>query len=111
MLKTFNIKCDGANNGQKAIQMVQDKYVDQGCDMCMGGYHLVFMDCNMPIMDGFQTTRRLKTLMNQGNIKNFPIVALSALAMKEDVKRAHRSGMDAYLTKPIAKQELGATIN
>ena len=53
MLKTFNIDCHDANQGKLAIEMIEISLKNNECDQCNGGYKLVFMDCNMPIMNGY----------------------------------------------------------
>jgi signal transduction histidine kinase/ActR/RegA family two-component response regulator len=63
--------------------------------------HLVLMDLQMPVMDGLETTRRLRALQAAGRLPHFPIVALTAHASDADRKLGAAAGMDDYLTKPI----------
>jgi CheY-like chemotaxis protein len=63
-------------------------------------YNLVLMDIQMPGMDGYETTQRLRELPRP-DAKTVPIIALTANAYKEDAERALASGMDGYLAKPI----------
>ncbi len=70
-------------------------------------YDLVLMDCLMPIMDGFQATRHICALKDNGVVPaDMPIVALTAIAMKGDRERCLAAGMDEYLPKPVRKREL-----
>jgi signal transduction histidine kinase len=62
---------------------------------------LVLMDLQMPVMDGFETTRRLRALQAAGRLPAFPILALSAHAGAADRRQGAAAGMDDYLTKPI----------
>jgi signal transduction histidine kinase/CheY-like chemotaxis protein len=62
---------------------------------------LVLMDLQMPVMDGFETTRRLRALQSQGRLPHFPIVALTAHAGHADRRKSAAVGMEDYLTKPI----------
>ena len=64
-------------------------------------YDLVFMDCHMPEMDGFETTRLIRS--NKSSVLNpkIPIVAMTALAMKGDKELVLEAGMDDYLSKPV----------
>ena len=63
--------------------------------------HLVLMDLQMPVMDGLESTRRLRALQAEGRLPHFPIVALTAHASDADRKLGTAAGMDDYLTKPI----------
>jgi len=86
MLKKFGCKVDTANNGLEAIEKVNKN-----------NYHLIFMDIQMPIMDGIETTKVLKEKFNDLP----PIVGLSANALHSDKEHYKQYGMDGYLTKPI----------
>jgi CheY-like chemotaxis protein len=68
-------------------------------------YDLVFMDCNMPVMDGYEATRELRIQLGSGP-HAIPIVALTANAMAEDRQKCLLSGMNDYLAKPIRKEQL-----
>lgn len=80
-----------ANNGQEALDVLE---INQNFD-------LILMDINMPILDGIEATKRIKTLGI-----NIPIVALTANALKGDKERFIAEGMDDYISKPIVFQEL-----
>jgi signal transduction histidine kinase/ActR/RegA family two-component response regulator len=85
----------GAADGVLAISACSDAPPD-----------LVLMDLQMPHMDGFEATRRLRALQALGRLPRFPIVALSAHAGPADRNEALAAGMDAYLTKPILLDDL-----
>ena len=68
---------------------------------------LILMDLSLPVMDGWEATRRLKA---DGTTQSIPIVALSAHAMAEDRERALAAGCDAYETKPVNFPQLLETI-
>ena len=74
-----------------------------------GGYDLVFMDCHMPRLDGFEATRRIRAA-EAGSGRHVPIVALTADALAGDRERCLACGMDDYLTKPVAKAQLAAAV-
>ena len=63
-------------------------------------YDLIFMDIQMPKMDGYMTTREIRTLKNNRKA-NIPIVAMTANAFEEDKKKTFKAGMNAHIAKPI----------
>ena len=87
-----------ATNGLEALTALEKELFD-----------LVLMDVQMPEMDGFETTARIRDRerLSGGHL---PIVAMTAHAMKEDCERCLNAGMDAYLSKPIEPKELFDTI-
>ncbi len=89
---------DVAGNGKEALEM-----------LVQIPYDIILMDCQMPIIDGYETSRRIRALeakAKAGSAKVI-IIALTANAMKEDRDRCLTSGMDDYLSKPIRKEDLG----
>jgi signal transduction histidine kinase/CheY-like chemotaxis protein len=88
VLKQRNMFCDIATDGTEAIKALQDK-----------NYDIVFMDCQMPIMDGYECTARIRKM--EGNKKHTIIIAMTANAMAGDKAKCLEAGMDNYLSKPI----------
>ena len=72
-------------------------------------YDLIFMDIQMPKMDGYMITREIRTLKNNKKA-NIPIVAMTANAFEEDRKKAFDAGMDGHIAKPIDIEKLRAAI-
>ncbi|HWB84175.1 MAG TPA: two-component regulator propeller domain-containing protein [Bryobacteraceae bacterium] len=87
-----------AGNGKEAVKAFQ-----------RGSFDAVLMDVQMPEMNGFEATERIRELEQQRG-GHIPVIALTAHAMKEDRERCLSSGMDAYLAKPLKKQELLAVL-
>jgi CheY-like chemotaxis protein len=85
-----------ANHGAEALERLAESTFDA-----------VLMDCQMPVMDGFTTTRRIRELERQnGRNKRVPIIALTANVMSEDRENCIAAGMDAHLGKPIEPAQL-----
>ncbi|TNV84111.1 hypothetical protein FGO68_gene12712 [Halteria grandinella] len=109
MLKeSLKMESDKALNGLQAVQRVQARASEVSNEPCLCGmespnYRLIFMDCNMPVMDGLQATQEIRRLLPNANIK---IVALTAYTTEGFEKKCFASGMDDYKTKPIYKDVL-----
>ncbi len=73
-------------------------------------FDLVLMDCQMPEMDGYEATRRIRAEEPVDKVRRMPIVALTANVLVGDQERCRLSGMDDYLSKPVGVQELRAAI-
>ncbi|MBF0621042.1 MAG: PAS domain S-box protein [Magnetococcales bacterium] len=100
-LKRSTCRLTFANDGQEAL----DRFKADSFD-------LVLMDIQMPVMDGYQATRKMRQWQQStGRSKHTPIVALTAHAMKEDAEKAIAAGCDQHLTKPIRKKQLLEFIN
>ena len=84
---------------------VVEKLLEKGA----GYYSLILMDIQMPIMDGYATAKKIREMEN-ADIANIPIIAMTANAFEEDKKKALQSGMDAHIAKPIDISNLFETI-
>ena len=96
MLEAFGLIVDIAENGQVAVDKVQD-----------ASYDLVFMDMQMPVMDGLAATRAIRRLPGTGVV---PIVAMTANVLQQDRERCFEAGMNDYLGKPIEPALLTAAL-
>ncbi len=92
MLMEDGFKVESAENGRKALQMIVE------ADPWY--YSAVLMDIQMPVMDGYEATKRIRALPDRSRAQ-IPIIAMTANAFKEDRSRAAESGMDAYISKPV----------
>jgi CheY-like chemotaxis protein/HPt (histidine-containing phosphotransfer) domain-containing protein len=95
MLENLGHRPVAVGQGQEVIEAVKTTAFD-----------LVLMDCQMPVMDGFEATRRLRRGDAGERGKSLPVIALTAHAFKGDDEKCRRAGMDDYLTKPLRDHEL-----
>ncbi|MBI4752419.1 MAG: response regulator [Acidobacteria bacterium] len=93
LLKKLGIEADVANNGQEALDAIQHD-----------SYQLIFMDCQMPVMDGFTATREIRR--KETGSQHLPIIAVTANAMPEDEQACYEAGMDGVITKPFTPEKL-----
>ena len=96
LLSMLGITCDTAGNGEAALMR-----------MGTSRYDVVLMDCQMPVMDGYEATRRWRGMeAAEGVNRHLPIIAMTANAMAGDRQRCLDAGMDDYLPKPVTRSEL-----
>lgn len=95
MLGKMNIHCVKAYNGAQALEMVKKKR-----------FALILMDYAMPVLDGIQTTKRLRGMMNKKEIAETPIIGCSAFSSKAETFDCLNAGMKDVLTKPVHSEDL-----
>ncbi len=121
-----------AESESVSVLLVEDDRINQmlvqellkmlGCDVDVAGdgdaghraaatrlYDIVFMDCHMPVMDGYEATRRIRDDERRAGTRT-TIVALTADSLASDRARCIESGMDDFMTKPVSSSQLSATI-
>lgn len=91
-LKNMGISSDCADNGQDGL----DKYVSNS-----SSYDIIFMDIQMPVLNGVDATKKIIEYEKQENLEHTPIIAVTANALKGDRERFLLEGMDEYISKPI----------
>jgi two-component system, sensor histidine kinase and response regulator len=99
LLATFGVTPHIAANGLEGVERVQSEHFD-----------LVFMDCQMPVMDGYQACREIRRWELDTGRARVPIVAMTANAMQGDRERCLEAGMDDYVSKPVKRQTLEAAL-
>jgi CheY-like chemotaxis protein len=97
-LRRLGYEVHAVANGQAAVAAWRD-----------GRYDLILMDCQMPILDGYEATREIRAL--EAGQRHIPIVALTAHAMKDDDVKCMAAGMDHHLTKPLDRERLQACLD
>ncbi|MCX4239147.1 ATP-binding protein [Paraliomyxa miuraensis] len=95
MLGRYGLTVEVAEDGQQAIDQLEQSSFD-----------LVVMDVHMPVMDGLEATRRLRSLEKAQGRRHTPVVAVTANALPEDRQACHASGMDDFIAKPFRRERL-----
>ncbi|MEO7209097.1 MAG: response regulator [Steroidobacteraceae bacterium] len=98
ILEKLGYRVDVAGDGQAAFEAWQS-----------GRYQAILMDCQMPVMDGYETTRKIRE--HEAGCKHVPIIALTAHAMKGADNECRAAGMDDYVSKPIDREQLQKALN
>ncbi len=100
LLTEAGLNVDLANNGLEAFEKRRT-----------GDYDLIFMDIQMPVLDGIEATHEILDYEEDEEVKHIPIVALTANALKGDKERFLKEGMDDYISKPLETSELHYVLN
>lgn len=99
LLGVLGFEADTATDGEAALSSMES-----------ARYDMVFMDCQMPVLDGYAATRRWRAMETESGGRPIPIVAMTANAMAGDRERCLAAGMDDYLSKPVAREQLDACL-
>ncbi|MEJ2766417.1 response regulator [Photobacterium sp. MCCC 1A19761] len=97
MLEKLGVAVELADNGQQAVEKFQQHKFD-----------LIFMDCQMPVMDGFGATEAIRAIEAEG--EHVPIIALTANVVKEEREKCLAAGMDDFVSKPVSQQRLAQVL-
>jgi CheY-like chemotaxis protein/anti-sigma regulatory factor (Ser/Thr protein kinase) len=96
LLEPTQVEIESAENGQEALRMFSE---------APEKYDMIFMDVQMPVMDGYAATRRIRE-MDIPKAKNIPIVAMTANVFREDIERCLAAGMNSHVGKPLDFKEV-----
>lgn len=99
MLSSLGVQVETAVDGAEALARLENE-----------AFALVFMDVQMPVLDGLEATRRLRAREKARSLARTPVVALTANAMAGDRERCLASGMDDYLAKPVNREHLAGAL-
>ena len=102
LLERIGFKVEQAENGKDALDKVAASEP--------GYYNLVLMDIQMPVMGGYEATENIRRLENK-ELASIPVIAMTANAFSEDVKKAMDAGMNGHIAKPIDVNNMLGTIN
>ena len=97
LLGMVGIQVEMAVNGKLAVEAVQEKEP--------GYFDLIFMDIQMPVMNGYEAAEAIRALERE-DLKKIPIVAMTADAFADDIKRAKDAGMNDHISKPVDIERL-----
>ena len=100
MLRLFGCRVKVAVNGREAVVAFRET----------GPYDLIFMDCQMPVLDGYGATEEIRRLEKESGLPRTPIVALTAHVLRGDVHRCLASGMDSHISEPFDIEGIGAAL-
>ncbi|MHC1743107.1 MAG: ATP-binding protein [Syntrophobacteraceae bacterium] len=99
MLNTLGLRAEVANNGAEALQRLREK-----------PYDIVFMDVEMPVMDGYTATRTIRNWEGAAGRSRTPVIAMTANVLSDDQARCIAAGMDDHLAKPLELDRLASLI-
>ena len=98
LLQRMGVECDVAENGRQVLELIKKEH-----------YDCVLMDLHMPEMDGLEATRRIRAM--SGAVSRIPVIALTAEAAREDVRRSLAGGLNDHICKPLDPRELREKLN
>ncbi|MBG0754219.1 ATP-binding protein [Vibrio cidicii] len=99
-LAPLNASIDCVSNGLDALNLVMEKHIEGKA------YHCILMDCQMPVMDGYECARQLRYNSQKYGHSNVPIIAMTANAFSGEKEKCLAHGMSDYITKPVDSERL-----
>jgi CheY-like chemotaxis protein len=101
LLEQAGFLIETAENGKIAVEMTEASEPEY--------YDVILMDIQMPVMDGYQATQAIRSLPDAG-LAGIPIIAMTANAFQEDIKKAEEAGMNGHISKPLDIPNMTATL-
>lgn len=102
MLNSLGLSHDLAGNGEEALQL----FIEQWDGGAGKKYDAIIMDCQMPVMDGYQASRKIRLMERQLQLQTTPIIALTAHALHSEQKKCEQAGMNGFIAKPYTAEQV-----
>ena len=103
LLKQLHLSCEKASNGLEAYEKVVNEFEQHSVNslLILQGYKLIFMDYQMPVMDGCESSAKILRFLKQNGQKSPHIVACTAFTSMQDQRKCFSSGMCDFISKPL----------
>jgi CheY-like chemotaxis protein len=105
ILRLAKFTCECCYNGYDAIDKLLERQINKCCPDCKQ-YQLILMDCSMPVIDGFDTTRKVRIEIANGKIDKLAIIGCTAYSNQNIMQQCNEAGMEDVLLKPIERARL-----
>jgi len=105
ILSSLSYTCETAYHGRQVIDKLMDR-IKNPCGIDCYPFRIIFLDCNMPVMDGYACLANLKEIFNKHPEFKCPVIACTAAAQDSEKQKAFESGFTDFCTKPISKSRI-----
>lgn len=102
------LKIDKGSNGQEALDLFK---LHNRKNESQKAFHIVFLDCQMPIMTGYEASKNIKECIKTGGYENCVVIAITAYNIQDEEEKCMLAGMDAVLMKPVSEWEFRELVN
>jgi len=110
LLKSVDLKCEVSYHGQDAVDKILTRIKTRCSDNC-SPFQMVFMDCNMPVMDGFEAVKVLGDKLDSIDRSELKVIGCTGYTSEEKIEKCMSSGMDDVISKPLSRQRLEEILN
>ncbi len=104
-MEFFGLNYLTATNGEEAFQIVKNDVLNSSNEI-----RLILMDCNMPVLDGFQASKKILEFLKLSGLPEIPIIAVTANVEMADQEKCFEAGMKKFLTKPVKRKDMGIAL-